>query len=626
MKKAFLLYILPLICFCQVAAQSPTKIDSLQQLLLSPPNDSLKGTWNNMLFSAYLTANIDTSLVFGERAKEIAEKTQNPTLLAENKNSFGSYYWYKGDFETAMAFYTDAALEFEKAGSEDGANKARMNIGYIYIGLEDLPKAKSYFRKSLAFFESEKNSSMLANIYNMMGGFALFDNESDSAIFYYEKSVINAKEVGSIIDEGRAISGLGQAYLMLEQYDKARKYLIESLRIEKTLGNEAGIIQSYIQLGNFELERGNLKESKKYYGTLESYPNLQKYPMQEKYLYENYLKVFEKEGNPQKSYEYYKKFIAAKDSIASSEIAASINELNQKYETELKENEILRLQKNEAEQGLIIEEEKNKNLVLIFVSLFMVGVIAFVSVIYLQSKKRRKEADERNQLITNINTKLSKSQDELMASNKTKDKFFAIVAHDLRGPIASLQGVGKLLQYTINKKNPDKVKALLDSIDQSASNVNTLLDNLLKWALSQSGALTFQPSKIDLKETVDETVSIYAQNYEAKNITLHNSVAENAWVMADKSMVSTIFRNLISNAHKFTPQGGNVYLEATKADGKLICSVKDDGVGMSQEKIEDLLSPNPHKSEQGTDGEKGTGLGLVLCKEFVEKNGGKLQP
>jgi signal transduction histidine kinase/DNA-binding NarL/FixJ family response regulator len=219
---------------------------------------------------------------------------------------------------------------------------------------------------------------------------------------------------------------------------------------------------------------------------------------------------------------------------------------------------------------------------------------------------------------------LKKSEEQLKELNATKDKFFNIVAHDLKNPFTSLLGSSELLFRNIDQMDYEKIKTLASILNDSAKNGYTILQNLLDWSRSQTGLLKFNPECINLKDLVDENITnlqLFAAN---KNIDLHSNIKEDIIIFADKNMINTILRNLLSNSAKFTNRGGKVVVSAVIDPTEVILSVKDTGTGISKENIDKLFRIDVKFSMPGTDKEQGTGLGLKLSKEFVEKQGGKI--
>jgi PAS domain S-box-containing protein len=246
-------------------------------------------------------------------------------------------------------------------------------------------------------------------------------------------------------------------------------------------------------------------------------------------------------------------------------------------------------------------------------------------------KERTKDLEVANSLLKQELTErilaqqaLRKSEAQLKELNATKDKFFNIIAHDLKNPFTSLIGSSELLYYNINQLNHEKIILLAKILNDSAKSGYAILQNLLDWSRSQTGLLNFNPEKINLKNLIDENILNLEQFSANKEIEMQSTVNETIFIFADKNMIKTILRNLLSNAVKFSYRYGKVFVSAVAGQDNVTVSVKDDGIGIPKVNIEEIFRIDANYSVPGTENEQGTGLGLKLSKEFVEKQGGKI--
>lgn len=230
-------------------------------------------------------------------------------------------------------------------------------------------------------------------------------------------------------------------------------------------------------------------------------------------------------------------------------------------------------------------------------------------------------------VITSFNdiTELKKQEKSLKELNATKDKLFSVMAHDLRNPVSAIIGFAEILQEYNRQNNTEKVDAIGEKISLVAKQTIELLSNLLTWSGTQSGRIQFSPVNVKSTAIIGEVISQLEHSAYQKSLKIYNNVASETMVYADVNMLSTIFRNLISNAVKFTPNGGNVSIDAAPQDNDRIkFTITDTGIGISLENIEKIFSVDTQYSTSGTNNEKGTGLGLIICKDFVEYHKGKL--
>ena len=218
--------------------------------------------------------------------------------------------------------------------------------------------------------------------------------------------------------------------------------------------------------------------------------------------------------------------------------------------------------------------------------------------------------------------KLIEQSIELQKLIETKDKFFSILAHDLRGPIGGFMGITDVL---LEDLSPDEKNELTIELNHSAHSLFNLLENLLEWARIQQGQIAFNPVKIDLDELVQECLNAQIDSIRKKDIHINVTISENHVAFADVNMLQSIIRNLLSNAIKFTPRNGTVSISTVMTqNNSTMVLIKDSGIGMKREMVSNLFCLNANNSRPGTEGERSSGLGLHLCKEFVDKHGGEI--
>lgn len=217
------------------------------------------------------------------------------------------------------------------------------------------------------------------------------------------------------------------------------------------------------------------------------------------------------------------------------------------------------------------------------------------------------------------------ANERLREINASKDKFFSIIAHDLRAPFHGILGFSEVLETEIEDLDQKGIQDIAGYLRSTAHATFRLLENLLQWAMSEGGALVYKPREVYIEQvfqTIFEVLNAMAQK---KNIVLHNDVDPDLACYADINMMTSVLQNLCSNAIKFTRNGGHVYLSANQVGNEVHIKVRDTGIGMTDTQIQDFFSRQQPQSLKGTDGEKGTGLGLLLCRQFVEKNNGTMK-
>jgi signal transduction histidine kinase len=241
---------------------------------------------------------------------------------------------------------------------------------------------------------------------------------------------------------------------------------------------------------------------------------------------------------------------------------------------------------------------------------------------HIDVKKSRDIIDLQSDELKKINDELDSRNTQLQKLNDSKDKIFSIISHDLRGPIGSFENVLEILSGNM-LSDVEKTK-LMDELKEQSKSIHQMLENLLQWSLSQRKEIYFKPLNVSVSEIAESVAHLLSSGARKKNIEIEIAVDEDIKAFADPDMLNLIIRNLVSNAIKFTPENGLITFTIYAKTGYVEFHVKDTGVGIPEENIDKIFKNNEYFTTRGTNYEKGSGLGLRLCKEFVEKHGGKI--
>lgn len=260
----------------------------------------------------------------------------------------------------------------------------------------------------------------------------------------------------------------------------------------------------------------------------------------------------------------------------------------------------------------------------IILEIIIVAIIIIFIYRYLLKIKTNQLLRIQNQQIKSTNIRLQQSEESLKQSNATKDKFFSIISHDLKNPFASLMSISKMLAENYDNAEEEDKKDGINRIHSSIKQIYALLENLLTWSRCQRGKISFEPGPFDLSRSINENINLYKLAAEKKEISLINKTSTNTMAYGDRNSVNTIIRNLTSNAIKFTRPGGTVTISVDEYENMWKISVSDNGIGIASENKYSLFDIDKKVKNDGTAGEKGTGLGLLISKEFAEKNGGQI--
>jgi signal transduction histidine kinase len=451
-----------------------------------------------------------------------------------------------------------------------------------------------------------------------LGGVCNEVKKYDKALEYYSKELALAEMSKNADGISHSNKNLGDVYYSFKDYDKSEAYYRISKEIDLRLGDLFGLAMCEFGIGRALLKKGEVKRSIVY---LENAYELSNSVNNKSNAYESVIllaSAFEKINNYDQSFVYLKKGISLKDSIYNIENARKSFELAYQYELEKKQSEIAILERDKS-----IQEAKTKLQVLYTTALFvLVGLLLLF--IYFINYKRVKEK-EMKELITLQKDEIEAQAIHLNELNLFKTKTFSILSHDLRGPISSFITIFDLLDN--NDLNDEEFKMLIEKLRIQLKSINILLDNTLNWSKTQMrGELSPQKEQVKVIEFVTRNFDLFKDNAEKKQLLLENEIGEEMLVCVDPNHLDIILRNIIFNAIKFAKVGGKVLVKALKVDANHIeIRVIDNGIGMTPEFVKDLFSFKSKSGDYGTGGEPGAGIGLILTKDFIERNLGSIR-
>ncbi len=329
---------------------------------------------------------------------------------------------------------------------------------------------------------------------------------------------------------------------------------------------------------------------------------------------ENLAALYEIQGDAKKSLYYYKQYKQLEDSLFSQGMQAKLLQDQLRFETSAKEDQIKQLIKLEE---LRKDELKKQGLV----RNILVVVMALTAILLFSVYRSGQRRIRINKLLVEHQDEVKKRSVELEQLNQVKDKFFSIISHDLRSPINALSAILDMMDN--NQIKPEEFSKLNKELRVQFNHTKTLINNLLDWALMQMDKLKIQPEKINISSLAEENFKLL-NSLHMKEIKMVNNIPSGTFCWGDLNIVNLVLRNLVLNSIKFTENGGSITADAREEGDDIVVSIKDTGIGISTEIQKMIFEKTTGYSTRGTANEKGTGLGLILCKEFVEKNGGKI--
>ena len=599
-----------------------TEIDSLNSLLETSIGIE-KIEILSELSKAYDTISYDKSLDYAKQALELTKEYKGKEDIATSLDRVARIYFFLTDYDESINCFIESLKIREQNDDKKAIAQSYNNLGVVYLNLNNDNKALEYLQKTWDLSEEIGDNELMKKVAINLGiVYAQLSNYYKS-LNYYKRALTLIKET-ELKQFSVCLNNIGLVYWYLEDYDKALEYYMDALKINEqerykwSISNcSRNIGMVYIEFYDYNKASLYLKKALQIAKEIDSKHLI-------KDCYNTFSELYFAKGNFKKAYEYHIMYSDVKDSIFTEELGKNIADLEVRFETVKKEKEIEILKKGKEIDVLKSKKDKTQRNFLIIVLLLISFLIIILYSRFLLKQKTNKILEGTNQELNIAINKISKSEEDLKELNATKDKFFSIIAHDLKAPFNSLIGFSEILVEKSEQYDREKIKQYSIIINTSAHDLFNLAENLLHWARCQSDKIKPNPKKIDLNELVVNIIYIVEISAKKKNIIVYPEIPENTYVYVDVNIISTVIRNLLSNALKFTEKGGKVTITSVEKDNLVEVSVVDTGIGISQENIKKLFILDNQYTTKGTFDEKGTGLGLIICKEFIEKSGGKI--
>ena len=546
------------------------------------------------------------ALEYFNRSVQSSRLADNFKTLGSAYSMMGTIYRMNGLYNRAIEYIIKAEFNYGKAGFLEGNAWADYLLGRTYADLGLPNEALEYFSKSLEIYtrlaEIDGDKDGLAICYTQIALLNIQQGNYDEARENIEKTRQIYIESGSKYGMAMVFKDLGTLEYSTGDYKKAEQSLRTSLEMKKDYGEKLTTPGIYEYLGLSLIGQGQFEEGIQNMETgLEiAISNDQKKVQLD--IYGKLTEVYLDAGNLEKAIECQNKQIKIQDLILVGGGNIKASQLSALYELDQKNYQIAELEKQNQINSLNMQKQK-------IIRNFM--IIAIVLVLLVLG------------LIFWMNRQLKHANSELHETNAAKDRFFAIISHDLRGPAGSLSSFLQHLDSNFDHFSEKELKETVAVLSKSAENVSVLLENLLVWAKSQANKIEYRPEMVSLQNSVENAMEELNQQAGNKEIALVFERRAPIEVFADVNMLQTILRNILSNAIKFTHRGGqiNIELKTGQNDMAHVC-ITDTGIGIEKSKLKQLFDISDSYHRQGTENEMSTGLGLILVKDFVEKNGG----
>ncbi len=600
----------------------------------------------------YNLGEYDLSLKYFLEALTLATDNGSDAVRSEALNYIGKYYHSTGDFEKSYKYYLKSLKLAEQIKDTVQMAFVCNNIGNHFADYGEHSSSFEYYLKAYNLQKSKiLDKAVFASSCNNLGKFYREIDDYEASLPFYFEALHNRQSINYIEGEGKSYYNISKVYFDMGAVDSSELYAEKALDLLTQVGYAKGIIKCYNQLGDICLLKNELDKAQGFY--MQSYLKAVQIKYDKGILYANiplarilFLKkrlhqsliayeqcltmalnqnkkeeirdcykgiqlVHEAMGNYRQANIAANEYIRYSEEISKDEYSKQIASLNVAFNTERKEkmNELLR---SENQLKTLRLKQNSLILLLVFICLFFVSVMAVV-------------AANRNKKKRIANEKLKELNDELIGANREKDKFFSIISHELRNPLWWFKNITEMLTKNFSKMSEDDLSQSLRTMDESAKNTFLLMDNLLNWSRSQIGVIPFNPARINIKELVDQNLLLFDLMIQHKNIDVEMHFPKEYFCFVDSNLINTVFRNILSNAVKFTPQNGHISICAFEEDRALKMVFNDNGIGIDSSVIKALFDDRKTYSTLGVMQEKGSGLGLKLCKEFITLNKGHIE-
>ena len=587
-------------------AQNQLEADSIKKVIdqgILSPSQELKAYY----WASTYAGGAYQKLEYGEKLLELAVKANSLEYRIKANCKIGIAHRLMGNLSRALEYL------FKSAELAEGKEQFRDilveeiygEISTCYTQNGDSENALYYGSKVINILRKTNLKERLAfGLLNMGYDYYLI-GKYDSAMSYYDESEVILRNIDMKLGIAYIIGNRSLIYWKLGESEKAKTGLFEALGLLQPFGDDYAMADYYNHLGKIYLEEQQEEEAFTY--TLKGLKLAKNAGLKEQVRDASQIlfRLSMKKDNLQDAIAYQTQYYGYKDSIQNLETTQRLGDLRTEYEVGLKQKEV----------NLLLEQRKNTNIIIITGAFLLMAFIFLIFIVYMSFKSKKQ-----------LSIQLEKQNEDLEVLNRSKDKFFSIVSHDLRSPVHTLSSLITVCQMYLKDGNAKQITNIVDQMGSGVQRLVMLLDNLLNWAMNQRGQFPYVPEKLDLGALTTSVIEMYNDNAIAKSIELRYEIAKNLFLYGDRNTISTILRNLVHNSIKFTNTGGRVEVTCTANEPEGFCQiiVSDTGVGMTSEKVDKLFELDETVTTHGTIGESGLGLGLQLVYEFVQKNKGNI--
>jgi two-component system, sensor histidine kinase and response regulator len=611
MRYAILSLVMAFLCLMQIAAFSKPTSHYIKQLQESSTRENF-----NQVFGAMIVDFKTGKLSFTDRdvmsIVNIAKNKSFATLLLPQVYGWAGTMFGNGRMGEALKYFMESARLYERQNKTLPQALCYFEMGLIQHKAENYEEAETYYNKTLLLANDSLDHRTRINCYNGLGMIRRVRKQYYNAFGEFRVAYQIAKKNNDVVWMGILSGNIGSIHMLKSDYDSSLYYYFQDLNVVRNTLEFENEIETYSNIANVFLMKKDFANTKAYLDSAVNIITGRKIkfndffnPMDE--IHKTYAALSAATGDYKKAFFHFEKYHEVAKAKQQNVNGRSLRNLQSAFTFEQKQSELELLQKINAAHLLVIDQQRFIGIASGFIILLM-SLVAYIA--FRTSSQRKK-----------LNRKLATSNAELERLNSVKDKLFSVLSHDLRSPIASLKSLLNLFNNAF--LTPKESSEVLRKLNHQLEVSENVLESLLQWAKAELNEKT-DNEKIILADVVNNVALQLSSMMDEKKITFCSNVNFQLIALADKTQVEIILRNLIANAVKFTPVGGAINIQGRAGENSIIVTVEDNGMGMHEEQVENLFKPGKHISTSGTNDEKGTGLGLIITKEMIAKNGGSI--
>jgi signal transduction histidine kinase len=585
------------------------RADSLVQLL-GNSTDTFRIDLLLRLTEELNSVNPKQAFAYGREALDLAQEQMDPVRTGLASEGIARIYTLNAVYDKALEFMLIALKEFETL--KDTLRMAQCDdyIGYVYMSAHDFVNAHLYYEKSLNLNKKIRNYVQIADNYMHMGSNYVMHDSVEKGLSFYTVSLLICDSLNLEKQKLDLLNNIGYGYARIGKQQDALRHFYKVLELVGTKPDDFIRSSAMVNIARGYLSMKNYPAALKYAQNGYNLSKKKNFYQVNRDAAEMLSDIHAAQGNYKQSYHYYVEYKNLSDTILNAEKMDKLAKIQTLYELDRKEQENISLRKENLQNRKSL---KTRTLVIL---LIIVLVIVMAVMLYMLNKLNDEQLA--------LNRKLAEQGKELEELNEQKDRFFSFVAHNLKNPFNTIMGFAELMQRSNNGHDVGKSRQYSGLIYDLSSQVQKVLSNLLEWSRLQRRTFECKPEILEMSSLVKDVLEMNTREAARKDIHFSISSHDNVYVSADRSMITTVLQNLVSNAITFTPSSGQISMECKVVDHEALVSISDTGIGISEENLARLFQFDFSQNKVGNSDKSGAGLGLIICQEMLMKNNGTI--